>query len=916
MFPMTYLFSGLSTATIPLGEDRVRTSGRTIVGEYVADYVYDSSQGAMSAWGTAIASENFNTATVQAAIVALESRFRVKTANNRWFILDFDQTVFPGHFGAIGNDSADDRAALQDFIDWHIYFLKRQEMRLDSRTFLCGGPLHLGYGDTFLTATLIGEGRRFANSHRLGGTGLRFIDATQMGVNIQGGRGSGIRNLSIFGPLTRLQKVPQQTPAHPLNGTTVLAGMGHLNHRPQIDNVFYDDLDVANWKDPDDPATGYRRYSPNAGISIDAYSGPAKAIGAWAASTYYSVGTIVSNDGGKAYECVVAGTSAASGGPSGTATPIQDGSVTWRHVGDAASTQYAYPVPDYPNWLAPTRRTGFGKAPSSAIPIHNVQVQGFHVGVVTHPNGSDGNGDFLRLVECVVQDVAYGLSVSHTQSRDVILTGTMFNHFHTAITTSKHGAQNGRLNGVWTAVEISGGINGFDLGNGAALWGPLVLDNCYGESLFRLGHIGNAGAGTAAIVFNGGLFSHGLVGTFDRGVPLYMIGSQQAAGFGPSIPVLMRGTNGANFPRTYPMLSNVVQMDGCQTISAMSTSLKGFLPAWEASTPEEPKLYGIGEIVSNDGKAYWCTTGGTSAASGGPTGTGTSIVDNEVRWRSIGVASEVEMALKLLQNTLAGGVILPSWGKQGRTQGLRYVAKSLSGGADALVDTCDMLRTGTGRDQTISVYTKSVQPPGADQAREHVCPHRKPTLDKSSTSRFANSALTDGVWTWTNTQTEAACEQEGSHVGGLIYDNASGLCFLITSRTGAPGSYSFTAVLLNGYRRYGSEWTYEQPFNETAGVVVMLPGRLYGLSYPTTGDVTSGSATISAVGTDDGVNAYVPLEIAPGDWMAVDNRADFWVVGGNRKVSAVTAGTITLAGNASKTQADKPIQFLRRAPIG
>tara|TARA_R100001463_G_scaffold92604_1_gene147382 strand:+ start:1525 stop:4500 length:2976 start_codon:yes stop_codon:yes gene_type:complete len=51
-------------------------------------------------------------------------------------------------------------------------------------------------------------------------------------------------------------------------------------------------------------------------------------------------------------------------------------------------------------------------------------------------------------------------------------------------------------------------------------------------------------------------------------------------------------------------------------------------PDWVATT-----AYVVGNKVKNDsGKIYTCATAGTSAGSGGPTGTGTTIADNTVRW--------------------------------------------------------------------------------------------------------------------------------------------------------------------------------------------------------------------------------------------------------------------------------------------
>jgi uncharacterized phage protein gp47/JayE len=56
---------------------------------------------------------------------------------------------------------------------------------------------------------------------------------------------------------------------------------------------------------------------------------------AWAITTAYSVGDIVRNDSPEnIYVCVIAGTSAGSGGPTGEGTAIVDGTVTWRFLGD------------------------------------------------------------------------------------------------------------------------------------------------------------------------------------------------------------------------------------------------------------------------------------------------------------------------------------------------------------------------------------------------------------------------------------------------------------------------------------------------------------------------------------------------------------------------------------------------------
>ena len=55
---------------------------------------------------------------------------------------------------------------------------------------------------------------------------------------------------------------------------------------------------------------------------------------AWASSTAYSIlGRIVTNDSGKMYQLITAGTSAGSGGPTGTSADITDGTCHWKYIG-------------------------------------------------------------------------------------------------------------------------------------------------------------------------------------------------------------------------------------------------------------------------------------------------------------------------------------------------------------------------------------------------------------------------------------------------------------------------------------------------------------------------------------------------------------------------------------------------------
>lgn len=75
-----------------------------------------------------------------------------------------------------------------------------------------------------------------------------------------------------------------------------------------------------------DTALSYTGHATDVGFIIG--GDEPKALAAWQASAAYLLRDTVTNEGG-IYECHTAGTSAASGGPTGTADEITDGTVVW-----------------------------------------------------------------------------------------------------------------------------------------------------------------------------------------------------------------------------------------------------------------------------------------------------------------------------------------------------------------------------------------------------------------------------------------------------------------------------------------------------------------------------------------------------------------------------------------------------------
>ena len=65
---------------------------------------------------------------------------------------------------------------------------------------------------------------------------------------------------------------------------------------------------------------------------------------------------------------------------------------------------------------------------------------------------------------------------------------------------------------------------------------------------------------------------------------------------------------------------------------------------WQASTAVI-----VGQYVTNGGNSYICTTAGTTASSGGPTGTGTGIDDGSAVWSYSAAGADYTLGNALLQ---------------------------------------------------------------------------------------------------------------------------------------------------------------------------------------------------------------------------------------------------------------------------
>lgn len=154
----------------------------------------------------------------------------------------------------------------------------------------------------------------------------------------------------------------------------------------------------------------------------------------------------------------------------------------------------------------------------------------------------------------------------------------------------------------------------------------------------------------------------------------------------------------------------------------------------------------------------------------------------------------------------------------------------------------------------------------------------------------------------------------GPDCGDVIYDGVTGMVFFVRSRTG-------TTVIAEAQNNYKSDglggYTTVTPFSPTSGNFYFWNSRLYTPPYYLRGDVTSGSAVITNCARDDGYAAWYDAQVAVDDYLWVTESQDRVMGGGTGlRVSArdQSAGTITMAGNFSRTEARRRLSLFVRKP--
>ncbi len=128
-------------------------------------------------------------------------------------------------------------------------------------------------------------------------------------------------------------------------------------------------------------------------------------LGEWIASQAYALNETVHNDSGKIYICTSAGTSAGSGGPTGTGTGITDNTCEWDYVVASAESDFAtieldtdtiYPVIEHAKIRVPEGGSGVKLVEDNSMhPQINNNVFGVNFSGVTNGTCINANGSTL-----------------------------------------------------------------------------------------------------------------------------------------------------------------------------------------------------------------------------------------------------------------------------------------------------------------------------------------------------------------------------------------------------------------------------------------------------------------------------------------------------------------------------------------
>ncbi|MEO8724171.1 MAG: hypothetical protein ABI395_11760 [Sphingobium sp.] len=487
------LATQIPSMTVPTGTDMISTSGFRTLGKGAATYIRATG---LPSWGQGI----------WWFTDAAGAQFQISE-------LRPDLMMFGGYDdGAKAYNSSvvtgTDNAPTMNALLYYCQLYGHTTAYIPEGKFSFYDTVHVGFGDGNLGYTtrvnVEGSGPLYAGHATVSGTPgtacfAGFSDRPFF--NIQGQRNCTIQGILLGGLFEKF----------------IVTNNCAMNNGTLATACPFDDREIGNWYDPELNAAQDGRYTPYAAIAIDSFYGSRPSLTAWTASTICKTARVAFVNG-KVYVCRIGGTTASSGGPSGTTSTEVDGTVTWAYMGPYSSglpNQYvSYPDMSYPSYSGVT--TQYGKGQSSKLTVKDCKFEGFIAAIALQPCDYDGNGDFLTTSDCSFIYCKYGISIGNTQSRNVRIENATGNQIHTFMEGITHGRALGRFQGPVINVSLSNVMQLFNAGAGGLA--PLNFYDCYIEGLDRIGNL--VGSGGGCVNFHGGdLFIASYTYNNARGIP-------------------------------------------------------------------------------------------------------------------------------------------------------------------------------------------------------------------------------------------------------------------------------------------------------------------------------------------------------------------------------------------------------------
>lgn len=545
-----------------------------------------------------------------------------------------------------------------------------------------------------------------------------------------------------------------------------------------------DDRDAANWWSPSLDANGNSRFAPYAGVAVDPYAGNV-------------------------------------------------------------------PTPAYPTYTVPsyiTLSSQYLRPVSSVVELNDLDIVGCAVGIVVHPSGSDGNGDFVKTVRSRVSYCVYGISIAQTQARLMSMSGVDVAVVHTAYTSTTHGRRQGRLTEIIDS-QASNCINVFELAS-TAVNGPVCFRGCYGELVWRLGLINSDNSNKSSVMFDNCHWDFGAqnvanqqtaMGIARKGVPPYLI--RQVG----DNAIIFTGGALTSYHRVF-----VINGGGVGGFSMDGTRM--FYSSTAVDLYEKLALHAScgGLILHNFGSS-------NNFLKTRPT------VEPKFLAYNLGTGNGEQIQLK---ETWLGNrnLTTPIYAKyHSGNNSASQVSKK--GDTPPLVDFCSLVAS-------------------------------------SPSSSSATATLTDRTLTLTFSGRAEWQFIKGFNKGDILYHQATGSTFFVSDRTGQV----VTAELQNNFEQTNTGWVPIEPITLTSGIMYCANTRLFTLGSLYFGDFTSGSPTITNVKAWNGISA-IEGEIQVGDMLVSGYDEGIFTSPATGIVTnrSNSGSTITLNGNASLTMTHVPL---------